>query len=96
MMAEVCAECKEKKVQQIDDNQCLSCSKYAVKYYCNECQNKHQCNDGFWESKQEVPKIEIIFRKFSQAVILEMDRIVKDLVNENASLKKTVEELKNK
>lgn len=95
---ELCGDCKKLNVYKDDDNLCNECSKYVNKYYCSKCQLKHGCNKGLWESKADTlaPGIEKLLKKFSQALIIEIDYIVSGLVDKNNELQKKIIDLEIK
>lgn len=92
---ELCSDCKAVSVYKNEDNLCNECSQYVDKYYCEECQLKHGCNKGLWESKSDknATKLEKLLKKFTTDLILEVNEIIKELVQKNKNLEKKIAEL---
>ncbi len=65
---ELCSDCKKIEVVKNNNNLCSECAKYLNKYYCDDCQVKHACNNGFWESihDKNAPRLEKLFAALPQ------------------------------
>lgn len=92
-----CGECSL-EIRKLDDNLCNECEQFVEKYYCTECQLKHSCNKGLWESKADAnaPKMEKLLKKFAQDFLIEHNLIINDLVVRNNKLKDKIKVLKEK
>lgn len=86
---EICGDCKKIEVYKNDINLCNECHKFVNKYYCEKCQLNHKCNKGLWYSKadDDAPNLEKIIKKFTQDIIIEINHMLKNLIEENKKLK---------
>lgn len=92
-LVEVCNLCN-KNFMMTEETQCSKC----LDNVCYNCQQEHSCNDGVWESiyDKKEPEFIKVLKKFSQELLIAMNKDYNFLLEENRNLKSENEKLKNK